>query len=198
MTVQPPGDSVPPPQEPRDGEEADIPVTAVPAPSNPHVGPPTGMMPPPHAGPLPPPPQQLPIPMPPVSRAPAGSAFGYPADYSDAPGSAPFQFALPQLGTIVAGPAVGSMVAGIAGVLVAFGAACAGLTRNLLFTISVLVLAIFCAATAGLLAGVSLRQIRRSAGEYRGRGMAIAGAMCGVGAVAVVLLVLLFSLAAAR
>ena len=138
---------------------------------------------------------RYPVPIPPVTRAPAGSAFGYPASYSDAPGTGQFQFALPQLGTILAGPAVGSLVAGVAACVVIFAVGCAGLLGNTMITVAVTVLEVFCASTAGLLAGVAFRQIRRGDGEYRGRGMAMAGMVCGASALAVVLLLLMAMLA---
>ncbi|CAM3305928.1 hypothetical protein STSO111631_13130 [Stackebrandtia soli] len=117
--------------------------------------------------------------MPPVTRPPAGSAYGYPARYSDAPGSGRFQLALPQLGTIVAGPAVGSLIAGIAAVIVAIGVACGGLILETMIAVAVTVLAVFFSGTAILLALLAFRQIGRGGGEYRGRGMAIAGLSCG-------------------
>lgn len=115
----------------------------------------------------------LPVPRPPVTRAPVGSAFGYPAKFANAPGTG-FHLALPQLGTIVAGSAVGSMVAGISAVVVAVAAGCLfGLAP--LISAAASVLAVFCAGGAFLLAGLGIRQIRRSAGEFRGMGMAITG-----------------------
>lgn len=191
MTVQQPSGDAEPPREPSRGEsdEADHPVTAVP-------GPPPGQQ------PLPPLPvgppantRQMPIPMPPVTRAPAGSAFGYPTRYAEAPGAGQFRLALPQLGTIVAGPAVGSMIAGIASLLVALIAGCAGTSGSLLITVALVVLAVFCSSAAGLLGAVALRQVRRSGGEYRGRGMAIAGLSCGSVALGLVFISLLVALA---
>ncbi|GAA4908105.1 hypothetical protein LX16_3107 [Stackebrandtia albiflava] len=159
---------------------ADEPVTSIPAESSdrPVTGPPA---------------QVLPIPMPPVTRAPLGSAFGYPARYATAPGTG-YHLALPQLGTIVAGPAIGSLSAGIASIVVGFGAACS-LAMTPLVTVAAIVLTLFCAGASTLLAGLSLRQVRRGAGEYRGKGMAIAGVCCAGAGVLLVLLVL-FVLAA--
>jgi hypothetical protein len=137
----------------------------------------------------------MPIPLPPRAGPPAGSAYGYPARYAAAPGTGQFQLALPQLGTIVAGPAVGSLVAGIAAIVVSFGLMCAGATGNAIVIVAVTVLGVFFVAAAGLLAAVSLRQIKRSAGEYRGRGMAIAGIACG-GAAAVILFFVVLVVAA--
>ena len=124
----------------------------------------------------------MPIPMPPVSRPPAGSAFGY----DESQNSEQFRLAVPPLDTIVAGPAVGSMISGIGALLVALAASCLGTVAGMVVTVATIVLAVFCAAAAGLLAGVSLRQIKRGAGEYSGRGMAVAGLCCGGAAILVV------------
>lgn len=120
----------------------------------------------------------LPIPMPPRTAPPATSAYGKatlsPQD------SGQFLLVLPQVRTIVSGPAVGGMIAGIAGVIVALlGIPIAGLAGVMLIAVSVLVLTLFCGAAAVSLGGVALRQIKQGAGDYRGRGMAIAGIVCG-------------------
>ncbi|MGH8876202.1 MAG: hypothetical protein ACRD0P_02495 [Stackebrandtia sp.] len=133
----------------------------------------------------------MPIPRPPVSRPPAGSAYGYPTRYAEAPGTGHFQLALPQLGTIVAGPAAGSMIAGIAAVMAAFSVGCTGVFDSIMVPVAATVLVVFCIGTAGLLAGVALRQIKRGGGEYRGKGMAVAGLACGGGALFVLLFMLL-------
>ncbi len=124
----------------------------------------------------------MPIPMPPVSRAPAGSAFGY----DEARSFEQFRLAVPPLDKIVAGPAVGSMISGIGALLVALIASCMATGVGMVITVATIVLAVFFAAAAGLLAGVSLRQIKRGVGEYSGRGMAISGLCCGAASVLVV------------
>ncbi|MGH8795370.1 MAG: hypothetical protein ACRDXX_22345, partial [Stackebrandtia sp.] len=136
------------------------------------------------------------IPMPPRTAPPASSAYGKatmsPQD------SGQFQLVVPQLGTIVSGQAVGSMIAGIATILVAVGLGCIGLFGLTLVAVAVFVLTVFCAAAAGALGGTALRQIRRSAGEYRGRGMAITGLICGGVGVLLALPIFLVALVLAR
>ncbi len=131
----------------------------------------------------------MPIPRPPVTRAPLGSAFGYPARFAHAPGTG-FQLALPQLGTIAAGSAVGSMIAGISASVVALAAGCL-LFLTPLLSVAASVLATFCAGGAFLLAGLGIRQIRRGVGEFRGTGMAVTGISCASVALAITLVVFL-------
>ncbi|MFD0558339.1 hypothetical protein FB566_3641 [Stackebrandtia endophytica] len=168
------------PGEPTELDEWDAPVTSIPADSD-DVRPVTAV-----------PAESLPIPMPPVTRAPLGSAFGYPARFANAPGTG-YHLALPQLGTIVAGPAVGSMVAGIGASIVAIGAGCS-LFLGPLVSAASSILAVFGAGAGILLAGLGMRQIRRGGGEFRGTGMAITGLGTAGFAMIAALFVLLVSL----
>jgi|GEM_PF-3196161 len=168
------------PGQPAESDDWDAPVTSIPSDSE-AARPVTAI-----------PAESLPIPMPPVTRAPLGSAFGYPARFANAPGTG-YHLALPQLGTIAAGSAVGSMISGIGATIVAIGAACS-LFLGPLISAASSILAVFCAGAAILLAGLGMRQIRRGGGEFRGTGMAITGLCCAGFALVMALFVLLVSL----
>ena len=95
-----------------------------------------------------------------------------------------FGVAYPAVPATPSGPSIGSLVAGIASILVSFLVGCFGLTGSTdgwgpAVAGAFAVLAGFIGAGAIGLGVVGLRQVRRSSGTVRGRGMAIAGISCG-------------------
>ncbi len=127
-------------------------------------------------------PPPLPYP-PPVPPPPPGARPLRPVRIDPVPGTH-FGIAYPDVGPTVSGLAVGSMVAGIGSILVSLLVLCFGLVGaqrgwGALVAGAFTVLA---AAVGGGALGTALvanRQIRRSAGETTGRGLAITGLVCG-------------------
>jgi hypothetical protein len=96
----------------------------------------------------------------------------------------PFGVVYPLVAPTPSGPAIGSLVAGIASILVSFLVACFGLTGSSqgwgpAVAGAFAVLAGFIGGGAIGLGISALRKIRRSEGTVTGRGMAIAGISCG-------------------
>jgi hypothetical protein len=81
----------------------------------------------------------------------------------------------------VSGPAIGSMIAGQASILIALVVVCFGVSTKSGVAIggAFAVLASLMGGGAIGLALVALRQIRRGEGRVTGRGMAVAGIACG-------------------
>jgi hypothetical protein len=135
----------------------------------------------------------------------AGYGVGLPRPVAVAPvADTPFGVALVEVRATSSGPAAASLVAGIASALVslvvayfvAVGAADGwGAKVGGAFA---LLATLLCAAAVGL-ATAALRQIRRSPawGAVRGRGVAIAGLVCGVGGLTMSALVMVAALATA-
>ncbi len=104
-----------------------------------------------------------------------------PAVRVDAVPGTEFGIAFMRVPAAVSGPAVGGLVAGIAAILVALFSGCigaaasAGVLAGGAFAILALV-----AGSAGVgLGTVGLRQVRRGGARTTGRGMAVAGIVCG-------------------
>ena len=104
----------------------------------------------------------------------------------EAVGGTPFGVAIVGVAPTASGPATASLVTGVASVLVSFVVVCFGTlgARNGWGPIvagAFAVLVAFLGAAALWLGRVGLRQIRRSAGwsTVTGRGLAIAGTICG-------------------
>lgn len=101
------------------------------------------------------------------------------------------------------GPAIGSLIAGIgsliaAGVLGLFGLAAASQGSARSIAPAFAILAFLIAVGALVLGGMGLRQVRRSVGRTSGRGVAIAGLICGAAGVGMTLLTLLVVVAVDR
>ncbi|MEU7868002.1 hypothetical protein [Dactylosporangium sp. NPDC049140] len=138
---------------------------------------------------------------PPPMYAPPSPALA-PAMRVDAIQGTPFGVAYPAVPTSPSGPSIGSLVAGIASILVALFAMCLGFTGSsegwgLAAAGAFTVLGIFLGAGAAGLGLAGTRQIRRAAGSGRtvsGRGMAITGIVLGCvgGGLAVVVVLLTF------
>jgi hypothetical protein len=143
----------------------------------------------PYSGPAPYPVPAAPYPGPPpgarrTGAQPAG-ALPRPVRVDPVPGTN-FGVAYPGVPPTVSGLAIGAMVAGIGSVLVAtlvfcFGLAGAQATWGVLVAGAFAVLAGLVGAAAVVSGLVAVRQIRRSAGAWTGRGMAVAGVSCGAG-----------------
>jgi hypothetical protein len=92
-----------------------------------------------------------------------------------------FCVAYPRVPPTMSGPSIGSLVAGIASVLVSLLVGCAGLMTSVGVAVggafAVLGVATGCGAVGLGLAG--LRQVKRDAGRTAGRALAIAGISCG-------------------
>jgi hypothetical protein len=98
------------------------------------------------------------------------------------------------------GPAIGSLIFGIgslvaAGVLGLFGLAAASQGAALSTAPAFALLAALIAVGSLVLGGLGLRQVRRSAGRTAGRGVAIAGLICGAAGLAITVLTLVAVLA---
>ncbi|MFI5913486.1 hypothetical protein [Dactylosporangium sp. NPDC051541] len=114
----------------------------------------------------------------------------------------PFGVAYPAVAATPSGPSIGSLVAGIASILVALFAMCLGVTGaqegwGLAAAGAFTVLGVFLGAGAIGLALASLRQIRRAAGSgatISGRGMAITGIVLGCVGAGLALLVILLTI----
>jgi hypothetical protein len=100
-----------------------------------------------------------------------------------------FGLLYPPVTATVSGAAVGSLVAGVGSVLVCgaellFGAYAANYDAGPLVAGAFLILALLLGTGAGTIGSFAARQIRRSAGALRGRGLAISGlavGACGAG-----------------
>jgi hypothetical protein len=114
----------------------------------------------------------------------------------------PFGVAYPAFQGVRSGPATGSLVAGIASVLVALFAICLGATGarsgwGLAASGAFTILGVFLGAGALGLALYALRRIRRAAGQaISGRGMAITGIVLGAVGAGLAVLALLVAVAA--
>jgi hypothetical protein len=138
-----------------------------------------------------------PPPLPP--QLPPGVPRLRPVRIDPVPGT-PFGIAIPALNPTVSGLAVGSLVAGIGSILVSVLVVCSGLGRSssgALVGGAFAVLAILVGLGSMGAAFAALREIRASAGQIRGRGLAIAGLSCGATGVGVALLGMLFAVALA-
>ncbi|WP_433052474.1 hypothetical protein [Dactylosporangium sp. CS-033363] len=153
---------------------------------------------PPGYGP-PPPAYGQPQPMYPQPMAPPSPALA-PAMRVDAVQGTPFGVAYPSVAATPSGPSIGSLIAGIASILVALFAMCLGFTGasegwGLAAAGAFTVLGVFLGAGAAGLGLAATRQIRRAAGtgvKVSGRGMAITGMILGgVGGGLAVLVILL-------
>jgi hypothetical protein len=125
-----------------------------------------------------------PVPYPPAMPPPPRGVQPFrPVRIDPIPGTH-FGIAYPGLNPTVSGLAVGSMVAGIGSIVVSLLVLCFGLVGAqrgwgplVAGAFTVLAVAVGGAALAAAL--VANRQIRRSAGENTGRGLAITGLVCG-------------------
>jgi len=120
--------------------------------------------------------------VPPVAPAPVAVVRVEPV-----PGT-PFGVLYPAVNPTVAGLAIGSMVAGIGAVLVTLVVFCFGLVGSGrgwggLVAGAFAILALLLAAGAAGTGQVALRQVRASAGQVTGRGMAVTGLVCAASAV---------------
>ena len=138
------------------------------------------------------------LPLPPLPPPlPGGVPRLRPVRIDPVPGTS-FGIAIPALNPTVSGLAVGSMVAGIGSILVSLIVVCSGISRN---SSGVLVGGAFAAlaATVGLgalgAAFAALREIRGSAGQVTGRGLAITGLACGAAGFGLAVLGMLLALA---
>ena len=96
----------------------------------------------------------------------------------------PYALAYPQVPPITSGPAIGSMVAGIASILVGLVMTCLGLSGaragwGALVAGAFAILSLLIGAAAIGVGTAARRIIRRAAGTVTGRGMATAGLACG-------------------
>jgi hypothetical protein len=112
-----------------------------------------------------------------------------------------FGVAYPAIPATPSGPSIGSLVAGIGSILVSFLVGCFGLTGSTdgwgpAVAGAFAVLSGLIGAGAIGLGVVGLRQVRRSGGTVRGRGMAIAGIACGGSGVGLTVLSFIVALVA--
>lgn len=95
----------------------------------------------------------------------------------------PFGVAYLPVAPAVSGLTVGSLVAGIGALMVGILTICSGVAgrggTGLLMAGAFAILALLLCAAAVVSGVLGLRQVRRSAGERTGRGLAIAGWVCG-------------------
>ncbi len=111
------------------------------------------------------------------------------------PGTA-FAVAYLPVPATVYGPAVGSLVTGIAAVLVGLFVACLGLGTGSAVAAGAFTITTSLLGGAALVVGVlAMRQIKASAGRFSGRGMAITGIVCGATGLGIGLLGLLLAVA---
>ncbi|GAA4248719.1 hypothetical protein [Dactylosporangium darangshiense] len=164
------------------------------------------------------PPQQPPSPYGrPVPYGQQPPPYGYPHPYGvptvppapvaapamrvDVVQGTPFGVAYPTIQSVPSGQATGSLVAGIASVLVALFAVCLGATGaepgwGLAASGAFTILGVFLGGGAVGLAVYGLRQIRRAAGQgVTGKGMAVTGIVLGAVGAGLALLALLIPLA---
>lgn len=115
-----------------------------------------------------------------VAILPDGRPLPRTARVDPIPGS-PFGVALMRPPTTPSGPAIGSLVSGIASILVSLVTACLGLStaEGVAIGGAFAILATAFGAGAIELGLLGLRQVRRGAGRVTGRGMGIAGIVCG-------------------
>ena len=192
-----------------------------PGPAYPPAGPPLPRYAPqPHPGygqqPLPPPPPQPAYPgypgpqmgpqiRPPVAPpgygvqpAGGGTALAMRVDLIE---GTQFGVAYPAVPPTPSGPAIGSMVAGIVSILISFVVCCFGITGSTdgwgpAVSGAFAVLAAFIGGGAIGMGLFAARQIRRSGGSVRGRGMAIAGISCGGSGIGLTVLFFLLAVVA--
>ncbi|HET8683867.1 MAG TPA: phage holin family protein [Micromonosporaceae bacterium] len=161
---------------------------AAPAPASPPFGRPGS---PPFGYPGSPPVPSRPYAGPP----PPGAGWRSPTRVEPVPGT-PFALAYLDVPPVMSGPAVGGLVAGVAGLLVTVVVACFGLAGardgwGALVGGAFAVPAALLGAGAVTLGVLGQRQIRRAVpGRVTGRGLAIAAVACGASAVALTLLAL--------
>jgi hypothetical protein len=135
-----------------------------------------------------------PPPLPP--QLPPGVPRLKPVRIDPVPGT-PFGIAIPALNPTVSGLAVGSLVAGIGSILVSIIVVCSGLGRSssgVLVGGAFAILAIAVGAGAMGAAFGAMREVRASAGQIRGRGLAIAGLSCGASGAGIAVLGMLFAI----
>ena len=186
----PPGGPTPPgpPAADRPTPPSGPPPGVVPwrnAPPVPYVAPPAGY---PY---LPPPPVPAPL--------PRGVPRLRPTRIDPVPGTQ-FGVAIPALHPTVSGLAVGSMVAGIGSITVSLLVLCFGLLGadkgwGPLVAGAFAALAVALAGGASGSALPALREIKRSAGQVTGRGLAVTGLACGGTGLGLALLALLLAVA---
>lgn len=139
-------------------------------------------------------------PQPPVARAPR-EAWDRPTRVEPLPGT-PYGLVIYGTPRVVSGPAVASLVAGIAGLVVALVVGCFGLGATADGALAWVagafaVLAAFLGGAGLWLGMLALRQARRArfqarpGGEVGGRGLAISGLVCGACALAITVFAML-------
>jgi hypothetical protein len=134
-------------------------------------------------------------PPPPVVMAGSG-----PVPVSAVPGTA-FGIVYPAVPPTASGPAVGSLVAGIASCLVSLIVSCFGIAGaqpgwGAAVSGAFAILATFLGLGAIGFGVGALRQVRREAGALRGRGLALAGISCGAVGLGITLLAMLLAFVA--
>jgi len=94
------------------------------------------------------------------------------------------------------GLAIGSLVAGIASILVSVAVFCFGISAKPLVALAFGLLAGFIGAAGLVLGMLGVRQVKAAPAEVSGRGLAIAGVSCGATGLGTTVLFLLIALAA--
>lgn len=137
----------------------------------------------------------------PTYAVPPPAPVAAPAMRIDVVQGTPFGVAYPTFQAVPSGQATGSLVAGIASILVALFAACLGVTGaeagwGLAASGAFTILGVFLGGGALGLGLYGLRQIRRAGGQgITGRGMAITGIVLGAVGAGLAVLALLVSVA---
>jgi hypothetical protein len=111
----------------------------------------------------------------------------------------PFGLALVEVRPTPSGPAIASLVAGIAGLVISLAVLCSALAWGPAVAGAFAVLTALVSVASIWLGLTGLRRLRRSVpwGAARGRGMAIAGFVCGLVGLVITAAVMLFAVAAA-
>jgi hypothetical protein len=141
-------------------------------------------------------PYAVPPPVPAAPRTRAGAVRFEPVEGTG------FAVAYLPIAPTPSGPSIGSLVAGIAAILVSFVVACFGLVGasqgwGLGVSGAFVVLGLFVGLGAIGLGVFGLRQVRHAEGSVTGRGMAIAGLSCGGTGVGLTLLAFVLAAVAA-
>ncbi|MEV0646542.1 hypothetical protein AB0I28_14890 [Phytomonospora sp. NPDC050363] len=123
-------------------------------------------------------PMGAPTPVPPRIGRPT-MPYGYTGQIAPGSSGGGYQLMLPQIKPIHSGPALGGVLAGVAGILAAIAVGCIGIVYDTVFGVAFTVLAVFLCGASLALAVVGLRQVRSSGGEYVGKGTAITGMILG-------------------
>jgi len=134
-------------------------------------------------------------PPPPIVVAGSG-----PVPVSPVPGT-PFGVVFPAVPPTPSGTAIGSLVAGIASVLVSLIVSCLGLVGarpgwGTAVSGAFAVLATFLGLAGIGFGTVAMRQVRRERGALRGRGLAVAGISCAAAGIGITVLAMLLSFVA--